>query len=65
MLSTIVGLVIFDVVTIEIPIGAIVTAIVAVVGGYTASITKLVTSYYDYLNVKDEYTIVKTYGTKV
>ncbi|MGN0383752.1 MAG: hypothetical protein ACI4DS_05730, partial [Eubacterium sp.] len=46
-LAVIVGLIIFDCVTIEIPVGVIVTAIVAVVGGYTASIKLLVSSYYD------------------
>lgn len=64
-LAVIVGLIIFDCATIEIPIGVAVTAIVAVVGGFASSIRRLVTSYYDYLDVRDDYTIVRTYGSKL
>lgn len=64
-LAVIVGLIIVDCVTVAIPVGVIVTAIVAVVGGFAGSIKLLVTSYYDYLDVRDDYTIVKTYGSKL
>lgn len=64
-LAAVVGLIIFDCATIEIPIGVVVTAIVAVVGGFAGSIKYLVTSYYDYLDVRDDYTIVRTYGNKL
>ena len=59
------GLIIASAVTIEIPVAAVVTAVVAVAGGYASSATALVKSYYSYLDVKDDYTIVKTYGTKL
>lgn len=64
-LAIIVGTIIFDCVTVEIPVGVIVTAIVAIVGGYAGSVKLLVSSYYNYLNVRDDYTIVKTYGKKL
>ncbi|MCR5628189.1 hypothetical protein [Eubacterium sp.] len=57
--------IIASVVTIEVPIGVVVTAVIAIVGGHANAVRKLVESRYDYIKVTDKYEKIKGYGTSV
>lgn len=51
--------------SVTVPLSAAITAVIAIVGGYGGAVTNIVTSKYNYLDIKDDYTIIKTYGKKV
>ncbi|MCR5836329.1 MAG: hypothetical protein K6G88_07475 [Lachnospiraceae bacterium] len=63
-ISVICAIIVFDAVTLALPAAAIVTAIIAMLGGYAAGVHALVDSYFTQVDARDEYDIVKTYGKK-
>jgi hypothetical protein len=62
--SWIIAIIVFDVFTIELPIGAVITAVLAVVTGYGAACIALVNSCFAVKDARDEYDIIKSYGKK-